>query len=62
MSEQEERDREGCILFSRFLDSGSLFSLLSATILVHSFGFEELNTGGWFAGVNKAMVALFWVG
>lgn len=48
MSEQERKDRQGCILLSGFLDSGSLFSLLSATVLMYSFGFEEFDTGEWY--------------
>ena len=46
-------DPQGRILFPGFLDSGSLFSLLSAIILMYSLGFGELDTGEWSAGVNK---------
>ena len=62
MSGQEGKDCQGCILWSSPLDSGSLFTLLSATTLMYSFSFEELDTGEWFAGINKleSGIVLVW--
>ena len=62
MSREEWKDCQSCILLSGFLDSGPLFSLLSATILMYSFGFEKLDTDEWFAGINKVEggVILVW--
>ena len=50
---KQGKDRQGCILLSGFLDSGFLFPPFSATILMYSFGFEELDPGEWSAGITK---------
>ena len=62
MNEQEGKDRQGCILLSGFLDSVYLFPPFSATILMYSFGFEELDPGEWSVGITKVEGGVFWRG
>ena len=62
MSGEEGKDRQSCILLLGILNSGFLFSLLSATILMYSFGFENWMPGNGLLVSTRWRAALFWHG